>query len=247
MAGKKTNWTLCALGIVACAAFLAPVTPSAGQNAVQQATPNQKGGGGKPARQAPAKQFAPKSGGTQHFNVNRSQPRVIVPHNQPKTFTRTQPANKNITIQRNKNITVQQKNITIQRNKNIHVQKNGVAPQHVRQFTPKGGKSKVVVTTKFRGVPVQGVHRTIIAGHNYSVWRGSRRFRYHNRWRTFVSLSLLGAIAIGAYEYYPYAYIDAPELYCDGLTEDGCQLVWQEVETIEGDIIPQCVAYCRWR
>jgi len=33
----------------------------------------------------------------------------------------------------------------------------------------------------------------------------------------------------------------------DGLTEDGCQLVWQDVETVEGDIIPQCVAYCPWQ
>ena len=66
-------------------------------------------------------------------------------------------------------------------------------------------------------------------------------------WRTFVALSTLGAIAIGASEYYPYAYISAPAPYCEGLTEDGCQLMWQDVETIEGDVIPQCVAYCPWK
>lgn len=57
----------------------------------------------------------------------------------------------------------------------------------------------------------------------------------------------LGAIAIGSNEYYPYAYISAPEPYCEGLTEDGCELQWQEVQTIEGDVIDQCVAYCPWR
>jgi hypothetical protein len=237
---RKANWTLCALGVIALTAFLVPPTPSAGQNTFQQAQPNNNNknkGGAKAVHQAPARHSAPKSGGAQQFNVKRTQPRVVVPHNQPKTFTRTQPTHKNITVQ--------QKNITIQRNKNIHVQqKNVVVHKNVRKFTPR---SKVVVTSKFRGVPLHGVHRTVIAGHNYSIWRGERRFRYRDRWRTFVALSLLGAIAIGSYEYYPYAYVDAPKLYCEGLTEDGCQLVWQEVETIEGDVIPQCVAYCPWR
>ncbi len=165
---RKANWTLCALGVIALVAFLAQLTPSAGQgSAVQQVAPNSnKAGGGKPARQAPAKQSAPKSGGTTHFNVKRAQPRVVVPHNQPKTFTRTRPVNKNITVQ--------QKNITIQRNKNIHVrQKNVVVHSNVRKFTPKGGKSKVVIT-----VPLRGAHRTFIAGHNYSIWT----------WRTAIPL-----------------------------------------------------------
>ena len=52
---------------------------------------------------------------------------------------------------------------------------------------------------------------------------------------------------IGSDQYYPYAYISAPENYCEGLTEDGCELMWQDVETIEGDVVPQCVAYCPWQ
>jgi hypothetical protein len=56
----------------------------------------------------------------------------------------------------------------------------------------------------------------------------------------------LGAIAIGSDQYYPYAYISAPEDYCEGFTEDGCQLMWQEVPTEEGDAVDQCVAYCPW-
>lgn len=60
-------------------------------------------------------------------------------------------------------------------------------------------------------------------------------------------LSTLGAIAIGASEYYPYAYVSAPEPCCEGLTEDDCQLMWEQVETLEGDAIDQCVAYCPWQ
>jgi len=32
-----------------------------------------------------------------------------------------------------------------------------------------------------------------------------------------------------------------------GLTEDGCELMWQPVETVEGDLVDQCVAYCPWQ
>ena len=52
---------------------------------------------------------------------------------------------------------------------------------------------------------------------------------------------------IGSTSYYPYAYISAPLPYCDGLTEDGCELMWQEVTTLEGDLAYQCVAYCPWQ
>jgi hypothetical protein len=77
--------------------------------------------------------------------------------------------------------------------------------------------------------------------------RSGYRVRHGGNWRTFVALSALGAIAIGAREYYPYAYISAPGPYCAGLTRDGCELVWQQVEPTEGDVIDQCVAYCLWQ
>jgi hypothetical protein len=51
----------------------------------------------------------------------------------------------------------------------------------------------------------------------------------------------------GAALYYPYAYIDAPAPYCEGLTGDGCQLQWQAVPTLEGPAEFQCVAYCPWQ
>jgi hypothetical protein len=114
-----------------------------------------------------------------------------------------------------------------------------------RVVTPKG--KRTITASRLRGVPTSGVRRAVISGHNYSAWRSGHRVRHRSGWRTFVALSALGAIAIGSSEYYPYAYISAPENYCEGLTEDGCELMWQDVETIEGDIIPQCVAYCPWQ
>ncbi len=116
-----------------------------------------------------------------------------------------------------------------------------------RVFTPRGPNAGVVTAARIRSVPLRGVGRTVIAGRNYSVWRSGHRVHYGNGWRTFVALGTLGVLAIGAAEFYPYAYIDAPEPYCDGLTEDGCQLVFQEVETEEGDVVDQCVAYCPWQ
>ncbi|MGH7880649.1 MAG: hypothetical protein ACREQD_14290, partial [Candidatus Binataceae bacterium] len=124
---------------------------------------------------------------------------------------------------------------------------SGGGAKTVQTFKPRGPRSHTVTMSRLRGFPARGVGRTAIRGHNYSVWRHEHRFRYRGGWRTFVALGALGVIAIGAAEYYPYAYLDAPVDYCDGLTEDGCQLVWQDVETVEGDIVPQCVAYCPWQ
>jgi hypothetical protein len=126
-------------------------------------------------------------------------------------------------------------------------QKTGTPVTTRKVYTPRGDKSRVVSAARIRGVPARGVGRTMIHSRNYSVWRGGHRVRHGNRWRTFVALGTLGVLAIGAAEYYPYAYIEAPEPYCDGLTEDGCQLVFDEVETMEGDAVGQCVAYCPWQ
>jgi hypothetical protein len=117
-----------------------------------------------------------------------------------------------------------------------------VAP---RTVTPHG--TRAVTASRLRGMPVRGAGRTAIHGHNYSVWRSGYRVRHGSGWRTFVALSTLGAILIDSNEYYPYAYISAPENYCEGLTEDGCDLQWQEVQTEEGDVFDQCVAYCPWQ
>ena len=157
-------------------------------------------------------------------------------------------------IEVKKKIEVQKKKIEVQ--KNIQVQKNIGAQQTIKvqkftgkpkNFTPHGANSTIVVTSKIRGAPVSGVYHTSIRGRNYSLWRSGYRARYHGGWRTFVALGALGVVTIGAAQYYPYAYIDAPADYCEGLTEDGCQMVFDEVQTIEGDVVPQCVAYCPWQ
>ena len=114
-----------------------------------------------------------------------------------------------------------------------------------RVITPRG--TRAVTASRLRGVPARGAGRTVIRGQNYSAWRSGYRVRRGSGWRTFVALSALGAIAIGSSQFYPYAYISAPEPYCEGQTEDGCELMWQEVETIEGDVVNQCVAYCPWQ
>ena len=114
-----------------------------------------------------------------------------------------------------------------------------------RVITPRG--TRAVTASRLRGVPVHGAGRAVIRGQNYSAWRSGYRVRRGSGWRTFVGLGALGAIAIGSSQFYPYAYISAPEPYCEGQTEDGCELMWQEVQTIEGDVVNQCVAYCPWQ
>ena len=111
-----------------------------------------------------------------------------------------------------------------------------------------GPNAKVVTGARIRGLPGSGPGRFALRGQNYSAWRGGYRHRRGDgRWETFVALGALGVLAIGAYEFYPYAYIEAPRPFCEGLTEDGCQLDWRDVPTVEGDLVGQCVAYCPWQ
>jgi hypothetical protein len=74
------------------------------------------------------------------------------------------------------------------------------------------------------------------------------RDRHVVRWRgrawTVVPIVALSALTIGAIAYSPYAYVPVGAPVCTGYTEDGCFLRWTEVPTAEGELIPQCVAYC---
>jgi hypothetical protein len=131
-------------------------------------------------------------------------------------------------------------------NKNIGViKKTGPGGTKAVVVVPKG--SGKVTAKRMRGLS-RGKGQASVRGRNFSTWRGGRyRTRYRNRWVTFVPLAALTAILIGENRYYPYAYISAPIDYCEGITEDGCDLRWREVETIEGDRVGQCVAYCPWQ
>jgi hypothetical protein len=185
---------------------------------------------------------APKGGQQgrqQHNNAPRNVERRVTPQGGGQKNIEVK---KNIEIKRNIDV---QKNINNQ-NKLAPAGGSGSgAPKAAHKtFTPRGAKSHVVIAARIRGVPARGVGRTAISGRNYSVWRSGYRVRRGGNWRTFVALGTLGALTIGAAEYYPYAYIEAPQDYCDGLTEDGCQLVFDDIETMEGDVVGQCVAYC---
>jgi hypothetical protein len=109
-----------------------------------------------------------------------------------------------------------------------------------KKFTPKNNH----VVNHFK---LKNSNKAFVHGRNYSVYRQDYRIRRNGGWRTFIALGLLAPLLIGADEYYPYAYVDVPDLYCEGLTDDGCELVYDDVETDEGDLVPQCVAYCPWQ
>src|SRR5215475_11986850 len=81
---------------------------------------------------------------------------------------------------------------------------------------------------------IRNATRINVGGTNYSVRRDGHRVYRGGYWTTFVGLGLLTPVVFGTAYYYPYAYIDAPAPYCDGLTEDGCELEWQPVPTLEG-------------
>jgi hypothetical protein len=118
-------------------------------------------------------------------------------------------------------------------------------------FSPKGTSPRIGSPSGragFRAVGARGAGRVAFHGRNYSVWRGGPyRHRSGNRWRTFVALSALTAVAVGGATYYPYAYVSAPAPVCEGETDDGCLLRWEEVPTVEGPREFQCVAYCPWQ
>jgi hypothetical protein len=124
--------------------------------------------------------------------------------------------------------------------------KSSGAPKALRVITTPGPRT--VTAARIRGVSASGAGSASIRGRNYSTWRGGGyRVRRGNSWVTFVPLAVLAGIVIAGNNYYPYAYISAPRDYCDGLTEDGCQLMWDDVQTVEGDVVSQCVAYCPWQ
>ena len=77
------------------------------------------------------------------------------------------------------------------------------------------------------------------------VYRGPRRLWWGGRWRSFVPLAALGAVAIGGAYYYPDAYVSVARPTCEGITPNGCRLNWQMVGFEDGgDGGYQCVQYC---
>jgi hypothetical protein len=232
--------TLCTLGAFVLTAMAVPVSKSAAQG-FSATTVELSAAEDKDKKKTGTKKVAPK---VQRAPV-RTAPRTTTIHRAPPKLNTTQQKTR-VNVGTKKIVGPKVVGPKVVGPK-INSAKVGGA-KTVKVFVPKGTKSKqVVFKGKLRSFPKAGVGHAVIGGRNFSVWRGKHRVRHRNGWYTFVGLGALTAIAIGANHYYPYAYISASEDYCDGLTEDGCQMVWQEVDTEEGDLIPQCVAYCPWQ
>ena len=149
-----------------------------------------------------------------------------------------------------------QKTITTRR---VVTPKQTITPKVVTpKVTPKVVSPKVVApktTAKtvsptrlgLRTIGSSSTGKAVIRGRNYTVWRGAHRVRHDGRWATLATISTLSIIIFGGANYYPYAYISATGPYCEGVTDDGCVLEWQEVQTLEGPTLYQCVAYCPWQ
>jgi len=229
---NRTALTLLTAGLFAGSVLFAACVPAAAQQQQQQKQQQQQQ---KNTGQAPR---GGQAGGAPRFSPSGNvQPRTV----QPRVVAPRQTAPRIITQPRRPG----------QPRVNPKFVAPGGGPKVIspattpRIVTPRGPRT--ITAARLRGVPARGAGMAVVQGHNYSAWRSGYRVRRGGGWRTFVALSALGAIAIGAVEYYPYAYISAPEPYCEGQTEDGCELMWQEVETLEGDVVDQCVAYCPWQ
>lgn len=83
-----------------------------------------------------------------------------------------------------------------------------------------------------------------VHGRRVVIIRGPHHVYWHGRRRALLPLAALGGLTFGSLFYTPYAFIPVEERYCEGYTDDGCFLQWTAVPTLEGDYIPQCVAYC---
>jgi hypothetical protein len=83
-----------------------------------------------------------------------------------------------------------------------------------------------------------------LRGRPLHVDRGPHRVRYRGYYRTLVGLSLLTPLFWNDAYYYPYAYVQIDEDMCVGETDDGCELDWIDVPTVDGFYVPQCVAFC---
>lgn len=249
---KKIALTFFTAGSLAAALLFAPSSPSVAQErsatstdlSAQQQQPQRKAA---PARRAQPQRAAPQRAAPRTAAPRRTAPRVAAPRQTaprvttprrtaPRTVTRPAATPRTVTRPR-----ATPRVVTQPRSAGPRVVAPGAAPRVAPSAT------RNVTAARLRGVPARGAGRAVVGGHRYSAWRSGYRVRHGSGWRTFVALGTLGAIAIGATQYYPYAYISAPQPYCEGFTEDGCELRWQDVETVEGDIVSQCVAYCPWR
>lgn len=76
------------------------------------------------------------------------------------------------------------------------------------------------------------------------LWKQQHKIWWNGKWKVFVPFTALGVVLIGGGYYYPDAYVGFARPYCSGLTPDGCQLNWQQVNFEDGGADWQCVQFC---
>ncbi len=134
---------------------------------------------------------------------------------------------------------------TLKGNPNLHVTPTTlkVNPNlHVTPITPlKVGPGKInPAVVKPLNFPV--VH---LANNKFApIWKQKHGLWWGGKWKYFVPFTALGVVLVGGSYYYPDAYVGFARPYCSGLTPDGCQLNWQQVNFEDGGADWQCVQYC---
>jgi hypothetical protein len=247
---RSIGLALLAAGAIASAGAIGSATHGVAQDGLMRLAEIQKGRSAP--RQVAPRQVAPRP--APRMVAPRSAPRpaaprMVAPNTMaPKTFS----APKTVTPRPlTGSRTVAPKTFTGQRTVAPRtlaapgIGQRTVAPRQV--VLPRGVGPRRISGPGFRAIGPRRTGRIILGGRNYTVWRGGHRFRHGGRWATLAAIGALGLIVYSGASYYPYAYVSAPVDTCEGLTEDGCVMQWQEVPTEEGYTVPQCVAYCPWQ
>ena len=252
MAHHQTRTALFTLGLIAIAAV-----PLSGGNAAQAGPATTVELSAQSSGLNPNAIPNPKNKKPGQKNIKHNRPNVQPRVNIRKQQLHVQPRQK-LNVQK-KQVIVPQNQRRIHQNKPIHVQKqqNIIIPKKKVIVVPQGPRRKKFVgqprvfKPKHQNVVVRfklkNSNQAFLHGKNYSVHRRDYRVRRNGRLFTFVALGVLAPLVIGAATYYPYAYLNVPEDYCEGRTDDGCEMVYDEVETADSEAIPQCVAYCPWQ
>jgi hypothetical protein len=248
----RSGFTIFAVSLLAATVLVASAMPGTGLSRSAAAAEEEKAA---PTQYSAQPRATPQRSAPRVAGPQRTAPRVAAPQKATRVATPRQNTPRVAAQRRNSPSAVARPAATTRVARHPRTMPQAANPVGARARVASPAAAGVITQQGSRGVtasslrdaPIRGAGRTVIRGQNYSAWRNGYRIQHGDSWETFVALSTLGAIAIGSSEYYPYAYISAPQDYCQGLTEDGCELNWQQVRTMEGDIVDQCVAYCPWR
>ena len=193
---KKTSLTIITAGLLAAAVLCTPYAPSVAQGRAaitsEFSAQAQQDNKGQSKKAAPAARPAPRRAAPQ-----RAAPRVAAPQRARRSVTQTrarshvvkQPNTTSRVVRQPKATTrvVKQPKATSRVVRQPKANRKVVAPGATgrkvaspvpapRVVTPRG--TRTVTASRLRGVPVRGLRRTVIGGHNYSAWRSGHRVRH---------------------------------------------------------------------